>query len=98
VHHIAWRVTDDAAQLALRERVVEVPLHATPVIDRTYFHSVYFREPGGVLFEIATDPPGFAIDEPVEHLGEHLMLPATLEPLRAEIEAALPEVTLPAPG
>ena len=95
VHHIAWRVTDDAAQLELRERVVEVPLHATPVIDRTYFHSVYFREPGGVLFEITTDPPGFAIDEPVEHLGEHLMLPAELEPNRAEIEAVLPELTLP---
>ena len=67
------------------------------MIDRQYFHSVYFREPGGVLFELATDPPGFAIDEPVEHLGERLMLPPQYEAHRAEIEAILPPIHLPVP-
>src|SRR6266581_7950322 len=61
VHHVAWRVPDDAAQLGMREQVTQAGLEPTPVIDRNYFHSVYFREPGGVLFELATDPPGFAI-------------------------------------
>ena len=65
----------------------------TPVIDRAYFKSIYYREPGGVLFEIATDQPGFAIDEPVETLGTRLSLPPRLEPLRAEIEAALPPLS-----
>ena len=96
VHHVAWRVAHDSAQLELRERVVAAGLNATPVIDRNYFHSVYFREPGGVLFELATDPPGFAIDEPVEHLGERLQLPPQYEPLRADIEAVLPPIHLPA--
>ena len=98
VHHVAWRVADDAAQLALRERVVNAGLHPTPVIDRNYFHSVYFREPGGVLYELATNPPGFTIDEPVEHLGERLMLPPQYEPQRAEIEAILPRIHLPVPA
>ena len=97
VHHVAWRVVDDEAQLAVREQVVGAQLHPTPVIDRNYFHSVYFREPAGVLFELATNPPGFAIDEPVERLGERLMLPAQYEAVRAEIEAALPPIHLPVP-
>jgi glyoxalase family protein len=96
VHHVAWRVADDAAQLELREKVIHAGLEPTPVIDRQYFHSVYFREPGGVLFELATDPPGFTIDEPAERLGEGLMLPPQYEPHRAEIEAALPPLHLPA--
>jgi hypothetical protein len=96
VHHVAWRVADDAAQLAVREQVVRAGLQPTPVIDRQYFHSVYFREPGGVLFELATDPPGFTIDEPVEQLGEHLMLPPQYEPVRKELEAVLPEIHFPA--
>jgi glyoxalase family protein len=94
VHHVAFRVADDASQLAVRRNVAQTGLHPTPVIDRNYFHSVYFREPGGVLFELATDPPGFAIDEPVEHLGEALKLPAQYEPHRAEIEAVLPPIHL----
>lgn len=95
VHHVAWRVTDDANQLELRERVVRSGLAPTPVIDRQYFHSVYFREPGGILFELATDSPGFTIDESNEHLGERLMLPARYEPYRAEIEARLPVIHMP---
>src|SRR5690606_17118320 len=82
----------------VRERVVEAGLHPTPVIDRNYFRSVYFREPGGVLYELATIPPGFAIDEPVEHLGERLMLPPQYEPHRAVIEAVLPRIHLPVPA
>ena len=92
VHHVAFRVPDDAAELRVRSRVTGAGLHPTPVIDRNYFHSVYFREPGGVLFELATNPPGFAIDEPVEHLGEALKLPPQYEPHRAEIEAVLPPI------
>src|SRR5437870_7167242 len=95
VHHVAWRVPDDAAQLGVRERVTQAGLEPTPVIDRDYFHSVYFREPGGVLFELATNPPGFAIDEPVETLGESLKLPKQYEPNRSEIEAVLPRIHLP---
>jgi predicted esterase/catechol 2,3-dioxygenase-like lactoylglutathione lyase family enzyme len=98
VHHVAWRVSDDAAQLEARERVIAAGLQPTPVIDRQYFHSVYFREPGGVLFELATDLPGFAIDEPVEHLGERLTLPPRLEPQRAQLEAVLPPIHLPVPA
>jgi predicted esterase len=90
-------VTDDHTELALRERVIEAGLSPTAVIDRNYFHSVYFREPGHVLFELATNQPGFAVDEPVEHLGERLMLPDQYEPHRAEIEAVLPRIHLPVP-
>ena len=97
VHHVAFAVEDDATQRAVRERVIRDGLHATPVIDRKYFRSVYFREPGGVLYEIATNPPGFTVDEPVERLGEGLMLPAQYEPYRAEIEAVLPPIHLPVP-
>lgn len=98
VHHVAWRVADDAVQLQVREQITKAGMDPTPVIDRHYFHSVYFREPGGVLFELATDPPGFAIDEPVEHLGERLMLPHQYEEHRGEIEALLPPIHLPVPA
>ena len=95
VHHVAFRVADDSAQLAIRSQVIQAGYDPTPVIDRDYFHSVYFREPGGVLFELATNPPGFAIDEPVETLGESLKLPKQYEPNRSEIEAVLPRIHLP---
>ena len=94
VHHIAFRAPDDGMQRAWREEIKAFPLDVTPVLDRTYFHSIYFREPGGVLFEIATDPPGFALDESIETLGEALKLPPWLEPKRTVIEKALPEITL----
>ena len=94
VHHIAWRVADDESQRAWRRRLMENEVNITPVIDRCYFHSVYFREPGGVLFELATDPPGFAVDEPAESLGEGLKLPSWLESHRHEIEEVLPPVEL----
>ncbi len=97
VHHVAWNVGGDAAELAIRERIVAAGMRPTPVIDRMYFRSVYFREPGGVLYELATADPGFAIDEPVEHLGEHLMLPPQYEAQRAEIEAILPRIHLSVP-
>jgi predicted esterase/catechol 2,3-dioxygenase-like lactoylglutathione lyase family enzyme len=95
VHHVAFALEDDRAELAMRDRVTQAGLDPTPVIDRNYFHSVYFREPGHVLFELATIPPGFAIDEPVEQLGERLMLPPQYEPQRAEIESVLPRIHLP---
>jgi glyoxalase family protein len=95
VHHIAFRAPNESAQLEWRDVLLKVPLHVTPVLDRTYFHSIYFREPGGVLFEIATDPPGFAFDEPVEHLGEALKLPAWLEGHRPDIEQVLQPIRLP---
>ena len=98
VHHVAFAVEDDAAQLEMRERVQKAQLFPTPVIDRNYFHSVYFREPAGILYELATNPPGFAIDEVVEHLGEALKLPAQYEPHRAEIEAVLPRIHLSVPA
>ena len=96
VHHVAFAVEDDAAELAVRERVEQARLRPTPVIDRQYFRSVYFREPGGVLYELATNPPGFALDEPVAQLGEKLMLPPQYEPHRQQIEAVLPRIHLPA--
>jgi glyoxalase family protein len=99
VHHIAWRVANDKHQLDLRRRIVEqAKLNPTPVIDRTYFHSIYFREPGGILFEIATDPPGFAIDERPEDLGKELKLPQWLEPVRSKLEQLLPPVKHPDRG
>ena len=94
VHHIAWRVDDEAHQLEVRGRVAEEGARPTPVIDRFWFKSVYFLEPGGVLFELATDGPGFAVDEDRAHLGERLVLPPWLEPERAAIEAGLPKLTM----
>ncbi|HXE56756.1 MAG TPA: ring-cleaving dioxygenase [Gemmatimonadales bacterium] len=98
VHHVAWRLPDDAAQREMRDRVVDAGRAPTDVIDRFYFRSVYFREPGGVLFELATDPPGFTVDEPPESLGTRLVLPPWLEPERATIERHLPPLRLPAPA
>ena len=89
VHHVAFRTPDDEEHAAWRERIQATGLGVTPQIDRYYFRSIYFREPGGVLFEIATDGPGFTADEDVAHLGERLSLPPFLEPHREEIEAGL---------
>ena len=89
IHHVAWRVPDDDAELAVREALTRARRRPTEVIDRFWFRSVYFLEPGGVLFEIATDGPGFTVDEDLATLGEHLVLPPWLEPHRAEIEAGL---------
>ncbi len=95
VHHVAWRTEDDAHQLAWQHHLVENGTDVTPVKDRQYFHSIYFHEPGGVLFEVATDPPGFSIDEPVEQLGTHLKLPPWLETYRSEIEKVLLPIHVP---
>ena len=95
VHHVAWRTPTDAQQEQWQRALTALQYNVTPIIDRKYFHSIYFREPGGVLFEIATDPPGFAVDEPAEQLGSHLVLPSWLEPARARIEQALPKLRLP---
>jgi glyoxalase family protein len=94
VHHLAWRVADADEQLAVREQIEKAGGNATPVIDRFWFKSVYFKEPGGVLFEIATDGPGFAVDEDPAHLGETLVLPPWLEPARGRIEAVLPPLSV----
>jgi glyoxalase family protein len=95
VHHIAFRAASSEAQLQKRAEIVAQGVAATSVIDRQYFQSVYFREPGGVLYEIATDDPGFAVDELVSELGNHLKLPPMYEPNRQEIERALPPLRLP---
>jgi catechol 2,3-dioxygenase-like lactoylglutathione lyase family enzyme len=95
VHHVAFRAPDDEAQLAVRNELVAKGFNVTPQIDRDYFHSIYFREPGGVLFEVATDPPGFTVDEPLDKLGRSLKLPPWLETRRFEIEALLPNIRLP---
>jgi glyoxalase family protein len=95
VHHVAFRAPDDAQQAGWREMLVSQGFDVSPVMDRIYFHSIYFREPGGVLFEIATDTPGFAIDETAEELGTGLRLPPWLEPQRSVIEGAVPPVRLP---
>ena len=95
VHHVAFRVPSSEAQAEVREALVARGLHPTDVRDRQYFRSVYVREPGGVLFEIATDPPGFAVDEPADALGHALMLPPQYEPKRDQIEARLPAITVP---
>jgi len=94
VHHIAFRCADEKEQLKWREQIVGLKLHVTPVIDRFYFHSIYFREPGGILFEIATEGPGFTVDEPTKHLGQTLKLPPHYEQHRAEIERVLPPILL----
>ena len=90
IHHVAFRAKDDAEQADWMERLARAGHRTTDVKDRQYFNAIYFREPGGVLFEIATDPPGFAIDESPETLGQALKLPAQYEPLRARIERVLP--------
>jgi len=94
VHHIAFRAADDDEQLKMREQLVARGLNVTPVIDRQYFHSIYFREPNGILFEIATDGPGFLIDEQADALGETLKLPPIYESNREEIERVLPAIHL----
>jgi glyoxalase family protein len=95
VHHIAFRARDEQEQLQWREQLVDLGYNVTPVIDRIYFHSIYFREPGGVLFEIATEPPGFTLDEKLEELGTHLRLPPWLESARTQIEKILPPTHVP---
>jgi glyoxalase family protein len=95
VHHVAFRTPDDEQQLQWRAEIVRLGFNVSPVMDRTYFHSIYFREPGGVLFEIATDSPGFTADEVAEQLGTRLMLPPWLEPERARLEKTLPGLRLP---
>lgn len=94
VHHVAWRVPDDRTELAARAQIAEAGAQPTEVIDRFWFRSVYFREPGGVLFEIATDGPGFAVDEPTESLGERLVLPPWFEAARVRIERGLPPLNV----
>ncbi len=92
VHHVAFRVKDEETLMAYRDKVLAYGLNITEKIDRNYFYSLYFREPGGVLFEIATDAPGFAVDEAVAELGTHLKLPSQYERQRAEIEKILPQL------
>jgi glyoxalase family protein len=96
VHHVAFRATSDEQQEAWRDALADRGLNVTPVIDREYFHSIYFREPGGVLFEIATEEPGFTVDEAYEELGSTLTLPPWLEDNREEIESYLPQLDTPA--
>lgn len=95
IHHIAWRVQDTPEEMAVRAQVASAGLQPTAEIDRFWFKSVYFKEPGGVLFELATDGPGFGVDEDTDHLGEQLILPPWLEPHRREIAAGLPPLRLP---
>ena len=95
VHHVAWRTEDDAHQLKWRQYLLDRGNNVTTVQDRQYFHSIYFHEPGGVLFEIATDSPGFSIDEPLEQLGTHLKLPPWLESERSQIEEILLPIHVP---
>jgi glyoxalase family protein len=92
VHHMAWCTPTDEQQKVLRNRIVKAGLNATSVIDRTYFHSVYFCEPGEVLFEIATNTRGFATDEKVEELGTHLMLPQWLESVLKDLAVVVPNL------
>lgn len=98
IHHIAFATSNDKTQLQAREKLLKFGLDVTPVLDRVYFHSIYFREPGGVLFEIATIPPGFTIDEPLEHLGESLKLPHWQEKNRSLIERNLVPIKLDIKG
>jgi len=95
IHHVAFRAPDDAAQADVRTELVALGFNVTPVIDRTYFHSIYFREPGGVLFEIATEPPGFTLDEKLDELGTHLRLPPGMESAQSQIEEILPPIQVP---
>ena len=95
IHHIAFRTPDDATQGEWLRKLTGLALHVSPVMDRNYFHSIYFREPSGILFEVATDGPGFAVDEAAETLGEALKLPAQYERARTQLEAILPPIHLP---
>jgi len=95
VHHIAWRTADDPQQSEWHTEIAHQGYNVSPIMDRKYFHSIYFREPGGVLFEIATDSPGFAVDEPAASLGTKLVLPAWLETRRSQIEGRLSPVRIP---
>lgn len=94
VHHVAFSTDSDETQLLIREQLTKAGFHPTDVLDRQYFHSIYFREPGGVLFEIATNPPGFAVDELVAELGTALKLPPQYESRRAKVEAELPQISI----
>ncbi len=98
IHHIAFRAETDDVQMEWRDKVQAAGHQVTPQIDRQYFNAIYFREPGGVLFEIATDPPGFAIDEPAATMGQALMLPAQHEHLRSRLERVLPPITVAVPA
>jgi glyoxalase family protein len=95
VHHVAWRATDADHQAEWREVLVKAGRNVTPVIDRYYFKSIYFREPGGVLFEIATDGPGFTVDEPAESLGTTLSLPPWFQVRRDRLDVTLPPIVVP---
>ncbi|WP_033294439.1 ring-cleaving dioxygenase [Amycolatopsis jejuensis] len=95
VHHVAWRAPDEPTQAAWRDELLDQGVRVTSILDRQYFRSIYFREPGGTLLEVATDAPGFAIDEPLLELGRALKLPPWLEPRRDEIEHLLPKLKLP---
>jgi catechol 2,3-dioxygenase-like lactoylglutathione lyase family enzyme len=95
VHHIAWRTPDDEQEQAWQQQIADLGYNISPVMDRQYFHSIYFREPGGILFEIATDVPGFTTDETPERLGTGLKLPSFLEKTRPLIEQRLPALRLP---
>lgn len=94
VHHVAFSTDSDETQLTIQAQLTEAGFHPTPVLDRQYFHSIYFREPGGVLFEVATNPPGFDFDESVAELGTVLKLPPQYESRRAKVEAELPEIVV----
>jgi glyoxalase family protein len=94
VHHIAFSAATDHEQQQWREQLSDLGFNVTPIVDRQYFHSIYFREPGGILFEIATDAPGFATDESVEQLGQNLKLPPQYEEHRQEIERSLPPISM----
>ncbi len=95
VHHVALRTPTKETQIEVRTDVAELGYNVTPVLDRNYFESIYFREPGQTLFEIATDPPGFTADEGQNELGKNLKLPSWLEPRRADIETVLPPLSRP---
>jgi glyoxalase family protein len=95
VHHVAWRAVGDSHQIAWRDVLVGAGLNVTPVIDRWYFKSIYYREPGGVLFEIATDGPGFTVDETPEALGTKLSLPPWFQVRRDRLDVTLPPIVVP---
>ncbi|WP_113911497.1 ring-cleaving dioxygenase [Roseovarius dicentrarchi] len=95
IHHVAFRARDAGEQLEWRKRLAAIGMQVTPVIDRQYFDAIYFHTPGGILFEIATDPPGFAVDEDPAHLGEALKLPEKYEAHRTRIEQVLPQIRVP---